>query len=263
MKRNALHTVRIEDAPVIRVKELWAGYGKAHILRDLNLNIQRGCVTCIVGPSGSGKTSFLRTLNRIDAEIEGSFVNGSVYFDGYDILKEWEDLPALRRRIGSVGQKPTVFPGSVQKNLLFGLRGGGKWSDKERRKKSLELLEWVNLGDELCDRLEDDARGLSLGQQQRLAIARSLAVEPEVLMLDEPTSSLDPYSSRVIEGMMGELAEERSIIFVSHDMDQVERVGHRAIHLREGRCVQEGPIEELEFFPHKEDQEQDRSRKAE
>ena len=240
------------SAPLIEIEGLFAGIDGQRIFRDLDLSFPERGISCIVGPSGSGKSTLLRILDRMDTETEGHYCHGSVRFAGVDIFLDWKDLPALRRRIGLVGQSPVVFPGSVQKNLLFGVREEALSRD-EKEERSIELLQKVQLYEELGDRLKDDARNLSQGQQQRLAIARSLAVDPDVLMLDEPTASLDPDSSRAIENMMDEWARDRCIVFVSHDIEQVKRVGEYVVHLRNGGCVEKGRVGELELFGRSED----------
>lgn len=219
--------------PILECKRLFAWYGEHPILDGVDLRVPENQVTCLTGPSGSGKSTLLSLLARLDEEKDELEWKGRMRFGGEE-LGRISDIPALRRRIGLVEQKPTVFPGSVERNVLFGVRE--RMKRRERKEMAAHYLQKAHLYQEGVDRMEMDASKLSIGQQQRLCIARALAIEPEVLMLDEPTSSLDRDSSRAIEGMMDGLARERTVLFVTHDLEQAERISDHRVALDNGRA---------------------------
>lgn len=229
------------NARILECHGLSAWYGKHPVLDGVDLTVPTGSVTCLTGPSGSGKSTLLSLLVRLDEEKEELEWKGRIRFHGQD-LDGVSDLPALRRKIVLVDQKPTVFPGSVERNVLFGVRE--RMKKRERKERAAHYLQKAQLHEEVADRFDMDASKLSVGQQQRLCIARALAVEPEVLILDEPTSSLDRDSCRSIEAMMAGLAQERSILFVTHDLEQAKRIGDHQVVLEKGRC-RSGEQEEL------------------
>lgn len=223
---------------------LSAGFGTARVLDEIALEAPGSAVTAIIGPSGSGKSTLLRTVNRLDEDQDGYWCRGSIRLDDRELLGEI-DVNALRREIGIVFQKPLVFPASIEANVLFGVRHlpripRDRWPAIVR-----ETLEAAALWDEVSERLHRPARELSQGQQQRLSIARALAVEPRILMLDEPTASLDPRSTGLVEDLLLRLGKRMTVILVTHDLDQARRVSQVTAFLDRGRIVEQGPTDRL------------------
>ncbi len=212
----------------IKVRNLSFCYKANAIFRDANVDIFENTITSITGPSGQGKSSFLMTLNRLWQSIDGAKVKGKVKIDfgnGFEnIYHKNYSLPLLRQKVGMVFQTPNPLPMSIYKNISFPLKLIGEKNKKTISQKVEQALEQVYLWEEVKDRLSDDARLLSGGQQQRLCIARAMILEPQVLLLDEPTSSLDEKSVKVIEQLLLELKNKSTLIMVSHYMDQVKRI---------------------------------------
>ena len=211
--------------PVLSINHLNVYYGQALALRDINMSILPRQVTALIGPSGCGKSTFLRCLNRMNDTIKGARVEGEVLFEGEDIYDPETDLANLRQRIGMVFQKPNPFPKSIYDNVAFGPRV----TDMHLSKGELDLLverclHQAALWDDVKDMLQDDAMNLSLGQQQRLCIARVLAVQPDVILMDEPASALDPIATEHIEELIDTLKEDYTIVIVTHNMQQAGRV---------------------------------------
>lgn len=220
-----------EPIPHLRIANLSIAYGSATVLDDMSLDIYKGCITALIGPSGCGKTSFLTALNRLTDLIPGAKVGGSVQFEGIDVLDPNVDLLVLRRRIGMIFQKPNPFPLSIRRNLELPLREHGI-----RRRDVLEYkietaLREVGLWEEVRDRLDSPALALSGGQQQRLCITRALVLEPEVLLMDEPCSALDPISSGVVEELIQRLCGRLTVIIVTHNLAQARRIANYAAFL--------------------------------
>ncbi|NJN44897.1 MAG: phosphate ABC transporter ATP-binding protein [Anaerolineae bacterium] len=214
-----------ENQPIVQVTDLNFYYGPSRALSGINMDIQPQKVTALIGPSGCGKSTFLRCLNRMNDTIPGTRVEGKILLDGQDIYAPDVDLAFLRQRVGMVFQKPNPFPQSVYDNVAFGPRvlglakNGFDLDDMvERSLKRAALWEDVN------NNLRGDALSLSLGQQQRLCIARVVAVEPEVILMDEPASSLDPIATGKIEELIAELKQDYTIVIVTHNMQQAARV---------------------------------------
>jgi phosphate transport system ATP-binding protein len=208
--------------PVFSVQHLDFYYGPKKALGDINLDILPRKVTALIGPSGCGKSTFLRCLNRMNDTIAGTRVEGKILLDGTNIYDEEMDVVALRQRVGMVFQKPNPFPQSIYDNVAFGPRVMGmNVKMDEVVEKSLRA---AALWDDVKDDLKSDALGLSLGQQQRLCIARVIAVQPEVILMDESTSALDPVATLRIEELIGELKKEYTIVIVTHNMQQAARV---------------------------------------
>lgn len=226
--------------------ELW--YGHFQALRDISMVIPSNRITAIIGPSGCGKSSLLRCFNRMNDLIPGARVKGEVLFDGRNIYAVDADPTEVRYRIGMVFQKPNPFPKSVFENVAFGLRVNGI---TDNLKEAVEqALHRAALWDEVKDRLLKSAMELSGGQQQRLCIARALALKPEVILMDEPCSALDPLATLKIEDLMRSLAEEYTIIIVTHNMQQAARVSDMAAFMmmqedRAGALVEYGPTSQL------------------
>jgi phosphate transport system ATP-binding protein len=209
-------------------------------LRDVTLSVEGCAVTAIVGPSGCGKSTLLRVLNRMNDGIDGARVTGKVLLDGQDIYGPSVDVVALRRRVGLVFQRPAVFPMSVFENVAYGPRAAGRREPRAITRSVESALRRAALWDEVKDRLDHDAAELSLGQQQRLCIARALAVEPEVLLLDEPTSALDPSATARIEDLLAELRKTLAIVVVTHAMSQAARVSQMVAYMEGGALVEMG-----------------------
>ena len=211
--------------PVLTITHLNVYYGEALALRDINMSILPRHVTALIGPSGCGKSTFLRCLNRMNDTIKEARVEGEVRFDGEDIYEPETDLANLRQRIGMVFQKPNPFPKSIYENIAFGPRVTGMRMTKNELDELVErCLHQAALWGDVADLLHDDAMNLSLGQQQRLCIARVLAVQPEVILMDEPASALDPIATEHIEELIDTLKKDYTIVIVTHNMQQAARV---------------------------------------
>jgi len=235
-----------------QVKNLDFFYGSFQALIDINIDIKSRSVTALIGPSGCGKSTFLRCLNRMNDTIPGGRVEGEILLDGEDIYAPDVDLTDLRKRVGMVFQKPNPFAKSIFDNVAFGPRVQGLVSDK-RELEELVKNSLVNaaLWDDVIDSLDEDALGLSLGQQQRLCIARVLAVEPEVILMDEPASALDPIATGKIEELIATLKEEYTIVIVTHNMQQAARVSEETGLFWLGELVEFSPTETMFTVPEK------------
>ena len=218
---------QVEDKKgILEVKNLSAWYGNTLCLKDINIGIRAKAITAVIGPSGCGKSTFIRCLNRMHEVSHGGRVAGRVLLDGKDIYAKDVDPVVIRRRIGMVFQKPSPFPTmSVFDNVAAGLRLTQLWSRRRDLEEVVERsLQHAALWDEVKDKLNQSGASLSGGQQQRLCIARAIAMEPEIILLDEPCSSLDPMATLKIEDLMRNLAQEYTIIIVTHNMQQAARV---------------------------------------
>ncbi len=230
---------------VIEVRGLSLFYGNFQALRDVNLGIEEKRITALIGPSGCGKSTFLRTLNRMNDLIDGVRIEGRVAIDGVDIYGPGTDLLALRKKVGMVFQRPNPFPLSIFDNVTYGLRVHGI-TDRATVQARLERsLESVHLWDELKDRLGTNALELSGEQQQRLCIARVVAIEPEILLMDEPCSALDPIATARIEDLMYELEKRYTIVIVTHNMQQAARVSGFTGYFLLGELVEFGETERI------------------
>jgi phosphate transport system ATP-binding protein len=211
--------------PILTITDLHVYYGTALALRNINMSILPNHVTALIGPSGCGKSTFLRCLNRMNDTIKSARVEGEVLFKGQDIYAPETDLAYLRQRIGMVFQKPNPFPKSIYDNVAFGPRVTGMNMNKGELDALVErCLHQAALWNDVSDMLQDDALSLSLGQQQRLCIARVLAVQPEVILMDEPASALDPIATEHIEELIAALKQDYTIVIVTHNMQQAARV---------------------------------------
>jgi len=229
----------------LEIRELSIYYGGVPALRDVSLTIPERSVTALIGPSGCGKSTFLRHLNRMNDLIESARHTGEVYLDGREIYHRDVDVVSLRRRIGMVFQKSNPFPKTVYDNIAYGPRVGGQ-SQPGRLDAVVERsLRRAALWDEVKDRLQASALELSGGQQQRLCIARALATDPEVLLMDEPASALDPKSTAHIEDLIFELKRDYTIVIVTHNMQQAARVSDQTAFFNQGRLVEAGTTEQL------------------
>lgn len=240
-----------ENAFVVSSLGVW--YGDHHALRDVSVTIPRHAITACIGPSGCGKSTFLRELNRMNDLIEGSRAEGSILFEGEEVLSVGDPME-LRRKVGMVFQRPNPFPMSILDNVAYGPRLYGKLSRSVLMDTVEDSLRKASLWDEVKDRLHSSALSLSGGQQQRLCIARTLAVKPKVILMDEPTSALDPIATSHIERLMVSLKTEYTIVVVTHNMQQASRISDRTCFFlidaeRSGFLVESGDTAEMFFKP--------------
>ncbi len=233
--------------PQIRIEDLNAWYGSEQALKDITVGIPARQITAIFGPSGCGKTTLLRSLNRLLEEADGTRVTGQVWLDGMAIYGRGVDLTEVRTRIGMLAPKPFPLPMSIYDNVAYGRRIRGlqghldKGNGRNLDRIVKHYLQAAGLWEEVKDRLRAPASGLSTGQQQRLCLARALAVEPEVLLCDEPTSALDPISAQRIEEQLVTLKEQMTIVVVTHSLQQARRLADHVIFLWMGELVESGP----------------------
>ncbi len=237
--------IREEDV-AIRVAGLDFYYNHdSQALMDISLDCPRNQVTALIGPSGCGKSTLLRCLNRMNELIEGTRQEGAIYLEGTNLNGDDVDPVALRRHVGMVFQKPNPFPKSIRENVAYGLRLHHKLSKADMDARVQWALEKAHLWDEVSDRLDAPATGLSGGQQQRLCISRALAVQPKVLLMDEPCSALDPVATQKIEDLMLQLKKDVTIVIVTHSMSQAARVSDRTAFLYKGKLVEAGPTRQI------------------
>ncbi len=218
-------------------------YGQFKALADISLEIAEREITALIGPSGCGKSTFLRCLNRMNDTIAGAHLDGKIALDGQDVYAPAYDVTDLRRRVGMVFQKPNPFPQSIFENVAFGPRVLGLTRSLADRVE--QALRHAALWDDVKGHLHESAQGLALGQQQRLCIARVLAVEPEVILMDEPCSALDPIATLAIEELMQQLKERYTIVIVTHNMQQAARVSDRTGLFWLGKLVEFNPTEKI------------------
>jgi phosphate transport system ATP-binding protein len=231
----------------IRSYSFW--YGTKQALFEVSLSIPECSVMALIGPSGCGKSTFLRSLNRMNDLIEGTRHSGELTLDNEDIHARGVNLVDLRRRVGMVFQKSNPFPKSVFENVVFGPRLAGIRSSARLHEICERCLRGAALWDEVKDRLDDSALNLSSGQAQRMCIARALATDPEVLLLDEPASALDPASTARIEDLIFELKRDYTLVIVTHNMQQAARVSDQTAFFFQGRLIESGPTEQLYTRP--------------
>ncbi|HEU4849824.1 MAG TPA: phosphate ABC transporter ATP-binding protein PstB [Terrimesophilobacter sp.] len=232
----------------IEVRDLDVYYGKFKAVEGINLNIEPRSVTAFIGPSGCGKSTFIRTLNRMHEVIPGAYVDGEVLIDGSNLYEAGVDPVLVRRQVGMVFQRPNPFPTmSIRENVLAGVRLNNKRLSKSDADDLVERsLKGANLWNEVKDRLEKPGSGISGGQQQRLCIARAIAVQPDVLLMDEPCSALDPISTLAIEDLIEELKTEYTIVIVTHNMQQASRVSDRTAFFNIAGTGQPGKLIEYD-----------------
>ena len=222
----------------ISVKDCNLYYGDFHALKNINIEIPEKKVTAFIGPSGCGKSTFLKTLNRMNDLVEGCRIEGEYKIGDVDIYSKDTDVNVLRKNVGMVFQKPNPFPMSIYDNIAFAPRTFGI-TKKNELDEIVELsLKRASIWDEVKDRLKKSALGMSGGQQQRLCIARSLAANPQILLMDEPTSALDPISTGKIEELMDELKKDLSIVIVTHNMQQAARIADKTAFFLLGELVE-------------------------
>lgn len=232
----------------VSIKNVELFYDDIHVLKHINMDIQSNKITAVIGMSGSGKTSLLRIINRMSEFIPKARVEGDILLDGESIYQDLE-VKELRTRVGMVSQNPNLFPKSIYENVAFGPRTRGIRNKQDLDGIVEKSLQSVNLWDELKDRLRENAFMLSDGDQQRLCIARALSVNPEVLLMDEPTTALDPISAAKIEEVAIELKQKHTIILATHNLLQAVRISNNTAFLMEGELVEYNKTETLFSIP--------------
>ena len=243
------------EAIEVRIRDLCLHYGSKQALYNVDLDMERGKVTAFIGPSGCGKSTLLRCLNRLNDLVDGVHITGSINIGGTEIIDKTLDVTELRKKVGMVFQKPNPFPKTIYENVAYGprilgIRQKGRLDDiVENSLKSAALWE------EAKDRLHDNALALSGGQHQRLCIARTIAVEPEVVLMDEPCSALDPIATAKIEELIHELKQDYTIVIVTHNMQQAARVSDYTAFLYLGKLIEFGATEKLFTTPDKQETE--------
>ena len=227
---------------ILKLKNINVFYGDKKILDNINIEFERNKITSIIGPSGCGKTTLLKTINKIILEENNAQITGDIEFDG--INSNNIPIEILRKNIGIVFQNPTPFPMSIYKNISYALKYYG-YNKKYLENKIIDILKSVNLYDEVKDKLNTSALKLSGGQKQRLCLARSLTVEPNILLLDEPCSSLDIVNSEKIENTLIKLKENYTIIIVTHNINQAKKISDNTIFMRDGKIIENGKTEDI------------------
>lgn len=241
-----MEPVRVSpDKPKISAKDVDFYYGTFQALKGISLDVAANQVTALIGPSGCGKSTFLRCLNRMNDEIVGTRVTGSIVLDGEDINGKDVDVVELRKEVGMVFQKPNPFPMSIYDNIAFGPRIHGLRRKSELDEVVEKSLRQAALWDEVKDKQKQSALALSGGQQQRLCIARSLSVDPKIILMDEPCSALDPIATARIEELIDELRQNYTIVIVTHSMQQAARVSQRTGFFHMGILVETGATEQI------------------
>jgi phosphate transport system ATP-binding protein len=230
---------------IISVKDMCLWYGDHQALKNVNIEIPEKSITAFIGPSGCGKSTFLKTLNRMNDLIPGVKITGDIRYEGTDIFSKEVDVNNLRKEIGMVFQKPNPFPMSIYDNVAYGPRTHGITNRAQLDEIVERALRDAAIWEEVKDRLKKNALGMSGGQQQRLCIARALAVEPKVLLMDEPTSALDPISTSRIEELVTELKEKYTIVMVTHNMQQAVRVSDYTAFFLLGELVEFGKTDDI------------------
>ncbi|MDX2146834.1 MAG: phosphate ABC transporter ATP-binding protein PstB [Planctomycetota bacterium] len=241
----AIHETLASESPVLEVKEFSLFYGAAKALHSVSMVVPRGRVTAIVGPSGCGKSTLLRSVNRLNDLVPSVRVEGDMLLNGESVYGPNVDVIDLRKRLGMVFQKPNPFPMSIFENVVYPLRIDGESKRSVLEEACERSLQSAALWDEVKDRLRESALGLSGGQQQRLCIARAIVADPEVLLLDEPCSALDPIATLRIEELIGEISERYTVLIVTHNMQQAARVSHYTCFMYLGRLVEYAPTREV------------------
>jgi phosphate transport system ATP-binding protein len=233
------------DWNLIEIKDFNFFYGPAHVLHDLNFSIPEKQVTALIGPSGCGKTTLLRNLNRMNDLIDGIHHTGEIRIKGQNIYDPHLEVISLRKRIGMVFQKSNPFPKSIYENVVYSLRVAGQNNKRELDRVVESSLKGAALWDEVKDRLQESALGLSGGQMQRLCIARAIANRPEILLMDEPCSALDPVATSKIEELIQDLKKEYTIVIVTHNMQQAARISDFTAFFYIGRLIEYNTTEKI------------------
>jgi phosphate transport system ATP-binding protein len=237
-----------EPGSVLSAVNLTLSFGQRAILSDVSVDVQRGAVTALIGPTGSGKTTLLRTFNRMNDKVTGYRHAGDVLLDGHSIWHPGVELMSLRRKVGMLFQRPNPFPMSIMDNVVAGARAHKLAGRNGLKQIAQQRLTEVGLWDAVAGRLKDSPFRLSGGQQQLLCLARALAINPDILLLDEPTSSLDPVATESIEALIRDLVPALTVVIVTHNLAQASRISDRTIFLNRGRLVEHG--ETRQVFEH-------------
>lgn len=224
-------------------------YGKKQVLKDVSIDIFDKEVTAFLGPSGCGKTTLLQTINRTNELVDGARMTGRVLLDDSDVYAADIDPPIMRRRFGWIAQRPNLFPRSIRSNLLYGPQIHGLSLGASQNKRVEQVLQQVGLWDEVKDGLDGFAPDLSIGQQQRLCIARALANEPDVILMDEPCSALDPLATAVIEHLIDELRRTHAVIVITHNLQQAARIAQRVAFFHLGEVLEQGDARQIFLDP--------------
>ena len=233
------------EKPIIEIRGLNVKTRDGEILKNINLDIPRNKIVVLLGPSGCGKTTLLKSLNRLTDLHKELNVSGEVKIDGVDILKASADLPEIRQKMGLLSQRPFPLPMSIYKNVAYGLKLKGIRSKKLIAHSVETNLKRVGLWEEVKDRLKSPATSLSIGQQQRLCLARGLAVKPTIILADEPTSALDPISTKIIENLFQELKQHYTIILVTHVLRQAVRLADHVVFMYYGDIIEQGHPDDI------------------
>jgi len=236
----------------IEIRNLNVFHEKTQILKNINLKIPKNKITVILGPSGCGKTTLLKSLNRLIDLYPELKINGEILINGKDILNTQEDVHNIRQQMGLLSQRPYPLPMTIYNNIAYGLKLKGVKSGKERHKQVIDYLKQANLWDEVRNRLREPASRLSIGQQQRLCLARGLAVSPEIILADEPTSALDPISSQAIEEKFLELKNTYTIVMVTHILRQARRIADYVVFMYLGEIIEAGTVQQIFEAPREE-----------
>lgn len=240
------NTSALSENVKIQANDVHVHYGDTHAIKGVDIKITEKSVTSFIGPSGCGKSTFLRCINRMNDTIDVARVEGKILLDGEDVYDKRVDPVQLRARVGMVFQKPNPFPKSIYDNVAYGPRIHGMTNSKADLEELVHFsLKRAGLWEEVKDRIDQPGTGLSGGQQQRLCIARAIATKPEVLLMDEPCSALDPIATAIIEELIDELRENFTIVIVTHSMQQAARVSQKTAFFHLGKLIEEGSTEEI------------------
>ena len=249
MPKSLVHESVLAEPAVVEVRDFSLWYGRKQALYEIGMRIPRGKLTAMIGPSGCGKSTLLRSVNRLNDLVDGVRVEGDMLLNGDSIYGRSVDVIDLRKRVGMVFQKPNPFPMSIFENVVYSMRIDGERDTRVLAEVCERSLRGAGLWDEVKDRLRESALQLSGGQQQRLCIARAIAAEPEVLLLDEPCSALDPIATGRIEDLIEELKGDYSILMVTHNMQQASRTSDFTAFLYLGRLIEYGPTQDIFLNP--------------
>ncbi len=233
---------------VIEAKDFAFWYGDFKALMNIDLDVYKNEILALIGPSGCGKSTFLKSINRMNDFVKGTKTEGQILFNGKDVYKDMNTI-MLRKRVGMVFQQPNPFPQSIYDNVAYGPRINGVKDKKTLDAIVEKALRGVGIWDEVKDRLKDNAVGLSGGQQQRICIARTIATEPDIILMDEPTSALDPIASSTIEDLVIELKKKYTIVIVTHNMQQAMRISDRTAFFYLGQLIEVGSTEQIFSMP--------------
>jgi phosphate transport system ATP-binding protein len=235
----------MENSAKIAIKDLNVHAEKNHILKNINIEIPKNKITVILGPSGCGKTTLLKCLNRLTDLYPELKVSGKILIDNKNILEAGEDIYQLRQHMGLLSQRPYPLPMTIYNNIAYGLKLRGVKQKREINKLVVHYLKQANLWDEVKDRMREPASRLSIGQQQRLCLARGLAVNPQIILADEPTSALDPISSQYIEEKFVDLKKDYTIVLVTHVLRQAKRIADYVVFMYMGEVIEQGTGKEV------------------